>query len=248
MKTNNQTERGNNMKTNNLQSSRFGNFTLIELLVVIAIIAILAGMLLPALNSARNKARTISCLNIHKQLGTAISFYIDANDGYIPGSYIADNIHGSYWSNKLLTGNYTTPNMFICPAMAEDVPGILANLKADALSGNAKYTYIGLGTGSINHRGATGYEGLKTSQLKKPSEVVLIADTYYKGYPTYGNYCVGAAEYTGFLSSRHSEMANIGLVDGHAATIKTGIKGDYAGINPCAYGAYKGETGNYIWY
>ena len=110
------------------------NFTLIELLVVIAIIAILASILLPALNQARGRAQRIQCTNNLKQLGLGFLQYCGDNDDRIPFADYGSGAH-PYWTNLLAgpnkiaasgeewtdvngltAGNYANIRLFRCPS------------------------------------------------------------------------------------------------------------------------------------
>jgi len=82
-----------------------GRFTLIELLVVIAVIAILAGLMLPALGSARNRAREADCTGRKKELMGCIRFYMDDHAGFVPGGKLSAPNSGVIYP-VLLNGGY----------------------------------------------------------------------------------------------------------------------------------------------
>ena len=205
-------------------------FTLIELLVTIAIIAILAGVLLPALNAARGKAIGIQCVGNMKQVGLQVLMYADSADGFWPISK-ATALQSGNWSREVMqTEKLTSPlpkyffgpaNRFT-PAAANPDPyagvytyGIRTGRWNMDLGTEAMLPFVNKDGSALNSPG--GAAAFNSRKIKRPSGYQMITDSVcydaasaYSGKPFY---------YVNDSSSGyhliHQGRATVLLVDGH---------------------------------
>ncbi len=235
---------------NSIYGRMFG-FTLIELLVVIAIIAILAGLLLPALNQAKETARRVSCTGNLKTIGTALAMYRSDYNDIIPGYTICGSGGTLIPSAQRVTSYYLLSNYLWTPPAnfkAEDRLPINKVFKCPSAKGyrvpyhlnnapkincfKSQESDYGTNWNAYTLNGNQGMSGAKCCisgpRMKKQSSIFYIADRGVKAdgclpgtYQSYPGLQSRLNQDYGFPTIRHLGQTNMLMLDSHVETHKT---------------------------
>lgn len=215
------------------QNPQNRKFTLIELLVVIEIIAILAAILLPVLNKAREKGRAISCLNNLKQFGTVSHLYGSDWNDYLPQCQVFGvpkiwtAYEGILWINPFFTyispnkqppvdyatSGWKMPDCYICSTSPDETSKYqtlsISNYSYNETLGRLVPTYMN----SVNK--LKNYAAKKIVNCKTTSQTVIMTERANSLF-----FGLLEASQTSTLSYRHSYKANMLFVDGHVGAYK----------------------------
>ena len=188
-------------------------FTLIELLVVIAVIAVLAGMLLPALGRARQSARSTQCLNHLRQIGVAVHLYADVNNDELPRSQHSAIAHG-----QLPWGRALAPVLSQNPLTWTNLLKTIYHCPEDKQVGFWSYgqnVYFELNPQSDDYVGSPQI-WRKIANIERPAATILDAENAGTADHLMPHFWASERDAEDLAPHRHRDRSNYSFVDGHS--------------------------------